>query len=362
VDQLVKLSRFYGSDPEMVIAGGGNTSVKVGDKMWVKGSGFALATIPPEGFVEMDRPKLQKLLEGELPVDRNAREEQFKKHVMGARLAPELGQRPSVEAVLHHLMPGKFVVHSHSTLVNMFTCHTKGEQTIKETLGDAVIWVANVDPGFVLAQTIDKSLHEYKAKTGRNCPRALIMQNHGLVICGDTPEQVKADTDWLLATLRKRLEQAPAGDPFGALAPRDTAEVRKQINIIAPALRAILATGEDLKVATFDDSEIALALVDGAEGKTTTDAGPLSPDQIVYCKSFPMWFDAKPGEEARETVKRLQATFDKHLATTKLPPHVVLVKGVGMFCVGDKSRHEEARTPTLDHLGVARHCDLADRS
>jgi hypothetical protein len=63
---LVKLSRFYGSDPEFVLAGGGNTSVKVGDRLFVKGSGHALATIPAEGFVEMDRKQLAALLNSTL--------------------------------------------------------------------------------------------------------------------------------------------------------------------------------------------------------------------------------------------------------------------------------------------------------
>jgi rhamnose utilization protein RhaD (predicted bifunctional aldolase and dehydrogenase) len=59
---LCSISRTYGADPEIVIAGGGNTSVKDGQKLWVKGSGTALATITPEGFVEMNRPPLETLL------------------------------------------------------------------------------------------------------------------------------------------------------------------------------------------------------------------------------------------------------------------------------------------------------------
>ena len=79
LDTLVKLSRFYGSDPEFVLAGGGNTSVKVGDRLFVKGSGHALATIPPEGFVEMDRQQLEALLNSALSEDRMRREAEFKR-------------------------------------------------------------------------------------------------------------------------------------------------------------------------------------------------------------------------------------------------------------------------------------------
>jgi len=106
LEALVKLSRFYGSDPEFVLAGGGNTSVKVGDRLFVKGSGHALATIPPEGFVEMDRKQLEVLLNSSLSIDRLKREAEFKAATMAARVHPEKNQRPSVEALLHHLMPG----------------------------------------------------------------------------------------------------------------------------------------------------------------------------------------------------------------------------------------------------------------
>ena len=75
LEVLVKLSRFYGSDPDFVLAGGGNTSVKVGDRLFVKGSGHALATIPPDGFVEMDRKQLEALLNSTLSEERMQREE-----------------------------------------------------------------------------------------------------------------------------------------------------------------------------------------------------------------------------------------------------------------------------------------------
>ena len=179
LEQLVKLSRFFGNDSEMVIAGGGNTSVKCGARLWVKGSGTSLGQITPEGFVEMDRPKLDNLLQQKLSTDRSEREAQFKSYVMAARISPEKGQRPSVEAVLHNLMPRKFVVHTHCTAVNAFTCCVKGEEWLRKTLGDDFVYIPGVDPGFALAQTLRDALDAYSKKTGRDCPRAVVMQNHG---------------------------------------------------------------------------------------------------------------------------------------------------------------------------------------
>src|SRR5580658_8732823 len=116
LETLSEMSRWYGKDPEFVIAGGGNTSVKLGNRIFVKGSGQALANVRPENFVEMDRPALEALLGADLGKDRDQREEKFKQAVMAARIEPEKGQRPSVEVVLHHLMPRLFVVHTHNTL------------------------------------------------------------------------------------------------------------------------------------------------------------------------------------------------------------------------------------------------------
>jgi rhamnose utilization protein RhaD (predicted bifunctional aldolase and dehydrogenase)/NAD(P)-dependent dehydrogenase (short-subunit alcohol dehydrogenase family) len=335
LETLASISRHYGADPEFVIAGGGNTSVKLGQRLFVKGSGHPLATIQPSGFVEMDRPALETLLGRDLGTDRDSREEKFKDAVMAARIEPQKGQRPSVEVVLHHLMPRKFVVHSHATLVNMYTCAQAGKKLIHELLGDNAVWIADVDPGHVLSQTLRDALKEFQKKTGKDCPRAVIMQNHGVVVCGNTAEEIKADTHWLLGVLGEHLKKFPAKDVFGSMSPADPARSRQLINIIGPSLRGLLATDSHLKVATFDDSPTVLELVSGSEGKAVVSGGPMTPDQLVYCKSFPMWFDAGSGESPEVVVKDLREAIAKHTKETHFPPQVILVAGVGMFTVGD---------------------------
>ncbi len=334
LEQLVKLSRFYGNDSEMVIAGGGNTSVKNGDRIWVKGSGTSLGQITPEGFVELDRGKLDFLLEQKFSSDRMEREAQFKQHVMDARVAPEKGQRPSVEAVLHHLMPRKFVVHTHATVVNAFTCCVVGERILREALGDDFVYIPGVDPGLVLAQTLRDSLDQYRQKTGKDCPRAVVMENHGLVTCGDTPEQVKEDTDWILGKLKpilaKLAEQPAFGAPGEARQPR-----QKLINIIGPALRGLLGSADQLKIVSFDDSEPAMQLVCGSEGRKVAEGGPLSPDQIVYCRSFPLWFSPGTDEDPAAVVEQLRKAIDQYTQAHQIPPTIVLVEGLGLFAIGD---------------------------
>ena len=95
--QRVYTSRLLGRNPELVLHGGGNTSVKIGDALFVKGSGSPLAAIDENGFVEMNRAALAAIVDTDMPEEPTAREAAFKEAVMAARRRPELGQRPSVE-------------------------------------------------------------------------------------------------------------------------------------------------------------------------------------------------------------------------------------------------------------------------
>lgn len=334
IDVLVKLSRFYGSDPEFVLAGGGNTSVKVGDRLFVKGSGHALATIPVEGFVEMNRIQLEALLNSTLPEDRMLREAEFKAATLAARVYPEKNQRPSVEALLHHLVPGQFVVHTHSTLVNMISCSSRGPELAQRLAAD-VVWIPEIDPGYLLSRKLRDSLEAYRKATGRPAPRAIFMQNHGLVISGDTPEEIRGHTDWLVGTLRDLLAEAPQASAFGPVSKLDPVAARELVLTIGPALRGLLAAGDSLKIVTFSDAPEIMDLVGGAEGRVVATTGPLTPDQIVYCKSFPLWIEPVAGAAPAAVVAQLRQGIQEHTERTGSTPNVVLAKGLGLFAAGD---------------------------
>ncbi len=386
LDALVEMSHAYGADPELVLAGGGNTSVKFDDHLLVKGSGTALADIRPEDFVDLDRAALQVLLERDLGTSRDEREAAFKQAVLAARLHPERMQRPSVEAVLHHLMPGRFVVHLHATVVNQFSCGQEGRRLVEDNLGEDVIWVDLVDPGFALAQALQGELGAFTRRTGRPRPRAVIMQNHGLVVSGDSPPETSGHIDWLLASLRSIKDKAisehgalpPAGPehagpdhagpehagrlPVSAGAPASPGderalgetEVRALVNAIGPALRGLLSrTGEPLKVVTFDRSAPVLDLVVGDGGGAIAMGGPLTPDQIVYCRSFPLWVPAPRGEPVAELQARLAAAVRQYTATYQVPPTVVLVQGLGLFAgAGSWADANIARLVYIDAIKV----------
>jgi rhamnose utilization protein RhaD (predicted bifunctional aldolase and dehydrogenase)/NAD(P)-dependent dehydrogenase (short-subunit alcohol dehydrogenase family) len=354
LEQLAKLSHFYGSDHDFVIAAGGNTSVKIGDRLYVKGSGTNLATIDRDDFVELDRTALQELLSADLGSDPVIREERFKNAILAARVRPERGQRPSVESVVHHLFPRRFVVHTHSTVANWLTCGRAGRSVAGELFGDGILWIPYVDPGVVLARTIDAALHSYQERTGRDCPRALLMQNHGLIVGGDTPEEVRDHTSWIVESTLKRLQSVPPRAIFGPVPRIGPEEGGRRIDTIAPLLRGLLAEGETLPIVTFDDSEIVIDLVGSDEGKEIMLRGPWTPDQIVYCGSFPLWFEPAPGHDVESLHRELRSAIAGHSATTGFPPQVILVKGLGMFTAGrDHVAADRVRSCYIDAIKVA---------
>ncbi len=105
-------------------------------------------------------------------------------------------------------MPGRFVVHLHATWVNQFSCCREGRSLVLDNLGDDVIWIDLVDPGFALAQALQEELRAFTGRTGKDCPRAVIMQNHGLVVSGATRQETTAHIEWLSSELRAVHDQA----------------------------------------------------------------------------------------------------------------------------------------------------------
>jgi rhamnulokinase len=331
---LVDLSRSFGLDPELVLGGGGNTSVKLDGHLFVKASGASLSDIGPENFVDLDRAALQQVLESEPASSRVEREAAFKLALLAARRSPSNSQRPSVESVLHHLMPGRFVVHLHATTVNQFACARDGRVLVGQYLGSDVAWVGLVDPGFILARALQDELRAFRARTGKERPRAVIMQNHGVVVSGDTPEDTKAQLDWLQGELLTIKERAPA--PTTAPVPaQPTTEGPRNVSLATTVLADFLTTaGEPHPEVVFDGSDVVVDFVARADGRDLALGGPLTPDQIVYCLSFPLWVDGGGGDASTVPASRLEAALPGYAQRFGGPPKVVLIQDVGMLTWG----------------------------
>ena len=137
--QLIEISQFYGRDSRFVIAGGGNTSYKNAEKMWVKASGSSLATITEEGFAVLDRAKLNLMSDKVYSTNAAEREEQVKNDLADATI--NKGKRPSVETSMHNIIDYAYVVHMHPTLVNGLMCAQNAESELKKLFGAKALYI-----------------------------------------------------------------------------------------------------------------------------------------------------------------------------------------------------------------------------
>lgn len=262
---ITDISNRYGADPAFVLAGGGNTSAKTSSILWVKPSGVALATITADQFVPMDRSKLEALLAARYSEDPAAREAEVKRAMLAA-VCPGATGRPSVEAVLHHLFNATYVVHTHPALVNGMTCALDGAKACA-TLFPTALWVAYTDPGYLLAVAVRDEMARYTRQHGRQ-PAIVFLQNHGVFVAANTREEIDRLHEHIMSTLRRAYEKAgvPTTLITGTL---DNDCVQRY----APPLRIL--TSEADRQFVVAGAPFAVA------------EGPLSPDHIVYAKSFP---------------------------------------------------------------------------
>ncbi len=356
LEPLIGLSRHYGADPDMVLAGGGNTSAKDETTLWVKASGFALEAIDREGFVPLDRAKLLSLMQVPLPDSSEACDRLQNQCIADAKVDPDDARRPSVECVLHALLPGRFVVHTHPVLANILGCCTRGREIAAELMGERLLWMDYVDPGLPLARAMHDHVENYRRRHGE-LPTMVLVQNHGLFIGADEPDVIHELTWKLMDAIATRLAAEGEQAPFGPVSVSASATAEAVSETLGPVLaRQLAEVGEaDREMAgqgsgqwhiCFDDSEPVRALVCGERGREMALLGPLMPDQVVYAGSFPLWLDASVCEGGHGYRSALEdyvhEALRSYLDANGLPPRIVLAAGLGMFAAGRSAA--ESRT------------------
>ena len=272
VKDLIEVSRAYGSKKEYVIAGGGNTSYKNEQHLWIKASGINLGTIDENGFCVLDRQKLNDLPNQTFSEDSATREEQVKNALINSRVDPSGGLRPSVETSLHNLFSYHFVVHTHNTLVNGLMCSRQAAEKTLEIFGEEVLYVAYSDPGFVLFKIIAEQIAGYNIRFGHD-PKIVLIQNHGVFVAADSVVEIDA----LYKNVKEKLIAATGFAPETKEVP-----VSEKIIEVLPALRMLLS-GEKIKVATALNSSWIEKFIVSEQAFKNGIAKPFNPDQMVYC-------------------------------------------------------------------------------
>ena len=321
IDELIEISQFYGRDNRFVIAGGGNTSYKNSEKIWVKASGASLATITEDGFAILDRAMLNPMSEKEYSKDVFERERQVKDDLSAATITK--GKRPSVETSMHNVIDYPFVVHLHPTAVNGLLCAVNAESELKRLFGDKALFVEYTDPGYVLFKKVNDKLEEYRSKHKEEA-QVIWLQNHGIFVAANTIEEIKSIYDEIIAKLEGAInEQLPTGD----------VDVPENVVEIIPAIRMMLSDKE-LKTLRIRNNKLISYFSESEENQKDI-IKPFTPDAIVYCKSNYIFLNGKDAgvilEESKKNIPEFTARFGYQ-------PKVLLIKGIGLVAVGDNAK------------------------
>lgn len=335
IEDLIAISRKFGQDSRFVIAGGGNTSYKDENRLWVKASGHALATITEDGFAVLDRTLLNEMGEKAYNEDTAIREEQVKNDLAVACVTKD--RRPSVETSLHNCMGFAFVVHLHPTLVNGLMCSANAEAACGEIFPEA-LYIEYTDPGYTLFKKVYDRINAYKAANGKE-PQVIFLQNHGIFVGGDTTAEIEGIYSEILGKLEVKVAALPEGG----------SEVSPTVTDVIPAIRQMLSrAGRGLKTLKVTKNALVDYFLDGSREKI---AAPFTPDIIVYCKSAYIFIDAESDEEI---LKQAEEKIEAFAAEKGYTPKVLLIKGIGLVAVGDNFKNAQIITDVFtDAMKVA---------
>jgi len=308
-------SRLLGQNPELVLHGGGNTSVKIKEKdfygdsvevIYVKGSGWDLETIEKEGFAPVRMEALLKLAKLDSLSD-----SEMVKQQRAAMLDPA-APNASIEAILHAVIPQKFVDHTHSNAVVALTNHKNGKQTIEDVYGKRVLVIPYVMPGFDLAKEVAKQL----ATVDPMKLDGMILMNHGIFTMNDDARK-SYEMMIELVTLAEIHLAGKTGRKFSLpkTKPKEDllvlSEIRKQVSELRG--QAVYAS--------LDNSQEAAGFSARKDVGSIATRGPLTPDHSIRTKRIPSVLGAAPEKDLAKFVANYEKYFQKYATEeTMLPP------------------------------------------
>ena len=331
----VYTSRLLGSDADLVMHGGGNTSVKIRqddffgdpvDVLYVKGSGWDLGTIEAQGFAPVRLDVLKRL--AELPELTDTDMVRVQKSAMLDPAAPG----PSVEAILHAILPFRFVDHSHADAVVALSNTPDGETRIRRLYGDRVLIVPYVMPGFILAKTI----YDMTRDADWSRVDGMVLMSHGVFTFDDDARRSYERMVEMVDLAEKALaesgaDRAPvtASEPAPPLDTARLARLRRRVGRLRGA--AVLARLEETP-----EARGFAARPDVADLATR---GPLTPDHVIRTKRVPILLGSDDDSDLEAFVRAYKAYFEDHADASlqqldAAPRWGVLTGGAGTLAFG----------------------------
>ena len=323
-------SQLLGADPALVLHGGGNTSVKLleaditgelQELLYVKGSGWDLASIAPAGFAPLRLQRLLKLAQLERMTD-----VQMARELRSASINPA-APAPSVEAILHALIPHKFVDHTHANALVTITNTADGAARIREIYGDRVIVLPYVMPGFPLAQA---AFHAWQRQAHAGT-LGLVLMNHGLFTFGDSAKSAYETMIGLVSEAEAYLKQQGAWTLNEPAAPIGLSDARGAISALR--LELSKAAGKPMILAR-DSQPASLEFARREDVSRVSQRGPATPDHVIRTKHLPL-----VGRDVSGYVHEYIAYFARQAGGATLTmldpaPRIVLDPELGLLSAG----------------------------
>ena len=352
----VYTSRLLGGDPRLVLHGGGNTSVKTQardafgdalDVLCVKGSGWDMAAIEPEGLPAVRLEPLRRLRSLESLSDEDMVNAQRQ------NLLDSAAPNPSVETLLHAFLPHKYIDHTHATAVLSLTDQADGAERCAEVYGETMAVVPYIMPGFALAKAAAEAHARNPGTAG------LILLKHGIFTFGASAEEAYARMIDKVSAAEKILARgrrpvfASAGLPAGIAA----------VARVAPVLRGLAAEAVDTEeglyrrmILEYRGGGRVRDYVNGAELARYSQIGVVTPDHTIRTKNTPLVVPAPEADALDAFREGARAAFDAYVAAyhayfernnaqavtpkTGLDPvpRVIVVPGLGLFGLGKSAK------------------------
>ena len=342
----VYTTRLLGRNSELVLHGGGNTSVKTSIKdidgknyevLCVKGSGWDMAEIEPAGLPAVKLNPLLALKNKKYLSDEDMVAYQ-KRNLIDIK-----SPNPSVETFLHAFLPFKFVDHTHSDAIMDVTNRPNGKDLCKKIFGPKVSIVPYVMPGFGLAQKINEV---YDKNPNINC---LILLNHGIFTFDNDAKKsydlmikyVSIAEKTIKKLKRKKIKQIK------------NYNTKFEPHEIAPILRGLLSENHNQKfILNYRSNKNLNYFINGKDVKRYSSIGTATPDHVIRVKPFPLVITPKQNSSiedfkkiAEKSFKDYRKKYVKYFNTNKkkvkgkktmldTSPRVIMVQNVGLFSVG----------------------------
>ena len=332
----VYTSRLLGASQELVLHGGGNTSVKIDDTLYVKGSGWDLATIEAPGFSPVDLGTLVAMAERDALSDAQMVKEQR------AALRDQSAPNPSIEAILHAIIPFDFVDHTHADAVVTISNTPDGKARIKELYGDNVLIVDYVMPGFILA----KHIYELTRHADWERLEGIVLLNHGIFTFDD---DAKRSYDKMIALVTK----AEAYIAEHTVPPAASTSVERS-DAYFDRLRQTVSELRGCDIVTVHlTGNAALELSNKKNLRQIVMNGELTPEHVIRIKPFPAIVTEEIDASLQRFVDDYRSYFDtyadaSHIALDPAPRYAI-IPGYGAVVFGKDAKEASVIADIVAH-------------